>query len=191
MSDSNSRDIRTEFSSSTFRKIMKDNLSNKCVGCGTTENITYHHILPVAFGGRNNLDNIAPMCPRCHKAAHYGQHIRKYSNKVGTGRKPKADLTKENEDILWKWAMGEIGTYECCRSLGLGKSTKLKDTAIYRKFKAKHNIANIRNTRDVIVKNGHLRDTSLVSIIEREDGTRQAFGYSGDAMTWKNYEHNI
>lgn len=184
MLDSNSRDIKTEFSNPSFRKVMKDNLGSKCVCCGSTNNIEYHHIVPISLGGRNNLENIVPLCVSCHKAAHFGRHIRKYSDNSRSGRKPKADLNAKNEGILWKWSMGEIGTYECCRKLGLGKSTKLKDTAIYRKFKAKNAIANVRNTRDVLMKNGHLRDMAVVSIIDREDGTRQAFGCNGDTLTW-------
>lgn len=30
-----------------------------------------HHIIPLSRGGKNKIDNIAALCPNCHKKAHY------------------------------------------------------------------------------------------------------------------------
>lgn len=30
-----------------------------------------HHIIPLSRGGKNEIDNIAALCPNCHKKAHY------------------------------------------------------------------------------------------------------------------------
>jgi 5-methylcytosine-specific restriction endonuclease McrA len=35
---------------------------HKCVVCGTTENITRDHIIPLSKGGSDFIENIQPMC---------------------------------------------------------------------------------------------------------------------------------
>ena len=47
--------LRQEFQGESFRLNMKSELGNKCVNCGSTENIEYHHIVPLRNGGTNNL----------------------------------------------------------------------------------------------------------------------------------------
>lgn len=53
-------------------KAMKDALPKKCYNCGATENLNYHHIIPLALGGNNILTNIAVLCGKCHWAVHHG-----------------------------------------------------------------------------------------------------------------------
>ena len=62
--------LRQEFQGELFRLNMKSELGNKCVNCGSTENIEYHHIVPLKNGGTNNLSNIVPLCETCHYKAH-------------------------------------------------------------------------------------------------------------------------
>lgn len=53
-----------------FYEACRQNLGCKCVNCGTTDNIQYHHIVPVGNGGANALSNVVPLCVSCHAAAH-------------------------------------------------------------------------------------------------------------------------
>lgn len=52
---------------------VRDNYT--CQGCGIS-GLTYsnifekHHILPVYFGGKDELDNLILLCPTCHKLVH-------------------------------------------------------------------------------------------------------------------------
>lgn len=39
---------------------------NRCLCCGTDENITVDHIKPLALGGLNTASNIQPLCHRCN-----------------------------------------------------------------------------------------------------------------------------
>ena len=34
-----------------------------------------HHIKPLSLGGEDELDNVAALCPNCHRKMHYGQHL--------------------------------------------------------------------------------------------------------------------
>lgn len=45
----------------------------RCLACGTTENISIDHIIPVSIGGTNYAANLQPLCKSCNssKQAHY------------------------------------------------------------------------------------------------------------------------
>lgn len=38
----------------------------KCLRCGSDENITLDHVVPVIKGGKNSLDNLQPLCASCN-----------------------------------------------------------------------------------------------------------------------------
>lgn len=42
----------------------------KCCNCQSTQEIQYHHIVPLASGGFDIISNIAPLCPKCHALIH-------------------------------------------------------------------------------------------------------------------------
>lgn len=175
-------DLRQEFNRPSFKKRLKVIKPPVCVVCGSLKNIHYHHIPALEFGGNNNIGNIVPMCPTCHNAVHYSNHLGKYRHvgkNVG-GRPRKAKLTPEAEETLWKWANGEIGSRQCLRDLGHNPGNHIKETTIYKDFIKKHNIQNVRNTYDVVVANGKNIDGRLVSTIFYADGERE-FGYYNPA----------
>jgi len=39
-----------------------------CQHCGATENLTVDHIVPLAKGGTNELDNLQPLCKSCNSS---------------------------------------------------------------------------------------------------------------------------
>ena len=39
---------------------------NRCLACGTTENITIDHVVPTSLGGTNTADNVQPLCGTCN-----------------------------------------------------------------------------------------------------------------------------
>lgn len=41
-------------------------LGGKCQHCGTTDNITLDHILPISKGGTNDIRNLQPLCQSCN-----------------------------------------------------------------------------------------------------------------------------
>ena len=54
-------------------KWIRDMLPKKCVNCGSTTGIVYHHIVPVELGGNEVPSNIAVLCSVCHGKVHYGK----------------------------------------------------------------------------------------------------------------------
>ena len=42
----------------------------KCATCGTVENLTLHHILPLGAGGTDNKDNLVILCEFHQKKLH-------------------------------------------------------------------------------------------------------------------------
>lgn len=43
--------------------------ANRCVKCGSYKNLEIHHIKPVCYGGDDSLDNLIPLCRKCHRYA--------------------------------------------------------------------------------------------------------------------------
>lgn len=180
--DKSYNDLRLEYNRISFKRMLREVMPPVCGNCGSDENVEYHHIVPLSIGGTNRLTNIVPLCNRCHKAFHCGQHISKYKNTENMGRPRKATLTPEVEEILWDWANGKIGHSECKELLGYSKSTHIKDIPLYRDFIKKNGIKNVKNTLDILCANGKPRYESQVSVIAYADSnvTINYYGTTGD-----------
>lgn len=46
--------------------------SNRCVRCGSENQLVVHHIRPVTRGGEPTVENLVTLCERCHVDAHGG-----------------------------------------------------------------------------------------------------------------------
>jgi hypothetical protein len=53
------------------RALRKD--QNRCQACGTSAKpiLAVHHVIPVALGGRDRLDNLTTLCANCHRIVHW------------------------------------------------------------------------------------------------------------------------
>ena len=51
-------------------KVYKDLLSKGCNRCGSKKSMQLHHKIPKSQGGTNNLENLEPICFKCHKLEH-------------------------------------------------------------------------------------------------------------------------
>ena len=65
--------------SNRMKKFALLRAKGKCELCGEWGPFEYkaslflegHHIIPLSRGGKNKIDNIAALCPNCHRKAHY------------------------------------------------------------------------------------------------------------------------
>ena len=127
--------LRIEFNRKTFRTELNDKLGSTCVNCGKTENIEYHHIVPLINGGTNKLSNIVPLCLECHAKAHDKKRL-----KSGSGGRPRAIEFDDAEKVLSMYYNLEIGTKEAKKLLKLSSTNKSTFPRLKKQYEEKHNI---------------------------------------------------
>lgn len=109
--------IRSQTTNYTYRRAVKQ-LGDKCVNCGSSDRIEYHHIVPVCVGGTNSITNIVPLCRKCHLLAHSALPRKAHAKQGGRHRKPLPDdYLSTFEDYF----NAVIGSKEFCERLGTGK----------------------------------------------------------------------
>ena len=63
----------------TYKQIRKRELTSgrrwqlrngACDNCGSTELLSLHHIVPLAWGGKTSMENCVTLCETCHRATH-------------------------------------------------------------------------------------------------------------------------
>lgn len=47
---------------------IKNLYGNICLRCGTNENLSIDHVIPISKGGTNTVDNVQPLCRRCNSS---------------------------------------------------------------------------------------------------------------------------
>lgn len=146
--------LRVEYNRESFRKELKAKIENKCANCGKECNVEYHHIVPLALGGTNNITNITGLCSTCHKLAHGSKNIRELFRPEKTGR-PKRIAPDGYENILTRYVYGEIGRKECESLLKLSKCTKLSDVWYYKQFLKNNEILKHKNKIDILQNKNH------------------------------------
>lgn len=182
-------ELRAEFDNPSFRKIIKDSLSDTCCNCGTKENIEYHHVVPLILGGMNNISNIVALCHKCHKAAHHGHHISHYADHGNAGRKSKSSIEK-NSGAFDMYINGEIGNRKCQDLLGYSQRSPISNRAEFRRYIKSKGILRVRNIIDVVAtcrKNG-LVDGAEVGEIVYADGRVEPIFYKDTGANDIDYE---
>jgi len=52
-----------------LRKKVFDRYGERCAKCGARKRVEVHHIKPVVYGGTDDLENLIPLCRKCHRFA--------------------------------------------------------------------------------------------------------------------------
>lgn len=61
-------EAKGDFTNAEFRRLCKK-YDNKCLRCGRADvKLTPDHVVPLARGGGNGIDNIQPLCRRCNSS---------------------------------------------------------------------------------------------------------------------------
>lgn len=162
----------------SFRKEMKEKCGSVCASCGSSENIEYHHIVPLFLGGSDELSNIVPLCHRCHEAAHNGRHMTEYRSEKAGGRKSnKSD--EEAFKVFDMFVGGEIGKRKAQELLGYSSRTGITDRAQFKKYAKMKGIKEVHNIVDIVATNSpqNLCDGWAVGKITYEDDSWKFIRY--------------
>lgn len=177
--------LEIEARSRRFMKMLKERLGCRCANCGSGDIVEYHHVVPLAFGGTNELTNIVPLCYACHKAAHFGRHVTHYANhsRSNDGRPPKCDdeTAFKALDLL---ADGQIGVRKCQEMMRLAGRTVPKHTKQYKRWCELRGISNVRNILDASITNGmHLPESgSIIGEVTYFDGTKKSILFNDTGL---------
>lgn len=121
-------------------------IGEKCCNCGNTNDLEYHHIIPLSLGGNNNLSNYCCLCYKCHSLLHFSKErginhskltkiglekAKKSGKKLGLkkGTKlttQKSIVTKEKILTYSKNFHGTLNDTDCIKLLGVARNTFYK-----------------------------------------------------------------
>lgn len=178
------KQLKKEFLIPSFRDMLIRELGCTCGNCGKDNKetpIEYHHIVPLALGGTNNLGNIVPLCRKCHLLVHGAKDVRKLNRDTPDklGGRPKFIPNENYREVLSRYLKGRLGKSECQRLVGVkSKGTKLNDLQIYIDYLEEQGIVHMRNLVDAI-KDTDCPAERIVSYVVYNDGTRIDYTKSG------------
>ena len=155
-----------------------------CSNCNSDIDIEYHHIVPIALGGTNKFTNIAPLCSKCHRAAHRGRHVSSFQDRSRLGR-PRSTCS---EELIEKYLKCEIGASEFKSKTGMSNKSHISDFVSFREYLSSHGIQKYRNNIDVIRSNGIMRPGKVIGYIEYNNGTRLEFRAVDQTLDWRRHE---
>ena len=176
MTDSE-RELKKERNRPSFRKEIEEAKGKRCVNCGSEESIQYHHIVPLCVGGTNNIDNLVPLCEKCHHALHNYKNVKdcrkRESEKIG---RPSMARTEEGKSAIDNFIMCKIGAKEFKRIMKYGDKTKAQDCRAVKRRMAEMGITKLHNNVDFNAwKLGKFANEQCRGWIEKADGTRIEF----------------
>ena len=142
-----SRDISTHYDRNTL--IRKK--GTICANCNVDvkTNIIYHHIVPIAVGGRDIITNIVPLCENCHKLIHFGRkntkpftqsdlikagikRAKKENKHIGRKKTVLEDLSDEVLNVCDKILAETITVSAASRELSISRPTMYKYLNLYK-----------------------------------------------------------
>lgn len=131
------------------RKLTPDEkmaIGTKCCNCGSTEELEYHHIIPLSLGGNDVLSNYCCLCYACHSLLHFGDKkkishsqltkngikvAKKNGKQIGAvkGKKLTTRKSIEAKELILKYNKGfggSLSNEETWELIGISKMTFYK-----------------------------------------------------------------
>lgn len=171
ISDKRFKDMKNEYNRATFRNILEKTLEPICVNCGSTEKLSFHHIVPLSLGGTNNISNIVRLCPTCHDKAHIGYGdikkigIFKAMQRDNMGRKKLVEFNDYTISVLHRYFKCEIGTLEAKSLLGMSPKNRSTWNNIRNEYKKIYPVPDsFKNKVDLINSQSQRIKTSLSTL---------------------------
>lgn len=182
---------RIKSNNPSFKRALVGVHGDRCVNCGSGDDIEFHHIVPLSLGGTNNYGNVVPLCWKCHKAVHGGitlDDLQKSKPNNGGRRRVPSEIANK---VFEKYLNGEIGNIKANELLGYkSKTTRLNGREQFRDYCKEKGIKRVDNRIDlhaVITRDG-LFDGRWVGRIEYMNGDIQDIYYKDTGENDVEYE---
>lgn len=108
----------------------KQQIGIVCANCHSSENLQYHHIVPIALGGSNLLSNFVCLCYDCHKTIHTGVPGINYNTlgMNGTRKNGRPKIQKEDlsKDLIQDIQEHKLNITEISKKYGYSRKTIYK-----------------------------------------------------------------
>lgn len=157
-----SREQKNEFW--RLRKDIKSEYQPVCGNCGSIENIEFHHVVPLEFGGRNVITNIVPLCHQCHCLAH--QKVGKKS--VERAGRPRKDAPEGYKEAIDRYIRGELKGKDFKREMGMDRGTRICEKWFYKEYLDECGIEKVekRGSRDKVRSYVYYKDGRVEKYIK-------------------------
>lgn len=153
---------------------------DKCINCGSSEEIEFHHVVPLEIGGNDTPENIVPLCYSCHKAVTNHELVLATTGRKHTAGGRKRKIPKNYKDILRQYIDCRFGKAECIKRLGLSSRNGLTDNPWYTEFLRENGIESVRNNIDILSsKRPMIEDGQRVGRKVYVDGRREEVFWHG------------
>lgn len=153
---------------------------DRCINCGSPDEIEWHHVVPLEVGGNDVDTNLVPLCYSCHKAVTHHELLLKTSGRPHGNGGRKRTIPENYKEILHDYLYGRISKTECSVRLGLSKNNKVNDASWFKEYLDELEIKRYRNNIEINAHHGFLAPGRDVGYIEYKDGRRETIKYNPD-----------
>ena len=157
---------------------------DRCINCGSPDEIEWHHVVPLEIGGNDVDTNLVPLCYSCHKAVTHHELLLKTSGRQHKTGGRKRIVPDNYKEILHDYLYGKISKTECTIRLGLSSRNKgwMSDSPWMDEYLAELGIKTFRNNIELKANKGSLAVSSNVGYIKYLDGTTEDIFYNPDGQ---------
>lgn len=157
---------------------------DRCINCGSPDEIEWHHVVPLEIGGNDVDTNLVPLCYSCHKAVTNHTLLIATSGRVHKASGRKRIVPDNYKEILHDYLYGKISKTECTIRLGLSPKNKgwMSDSPWMNEYLTELGIKTFRNNIELKANKGSLVIGSNVGYIKYMDGTTEDIFYNPDGQ---------
>ena len=158
---------------------------DRCVNCGSTEEIEFHHIVPLYVGGTNRPENIVPLCASCHHAMHYGIRIDEHMRRrKACGGRPSKEISDDGRDALAQYMWGQIPKTVACKAIGVARIDQCRPMRCVKEIMDSRGVEKFKNNLEVkLVLHGSVKEGDEVGWIIKKSDEKKIYLYAWRDMT--------
>lgn len=157
---------------------------DRCINCGSPDEIEWHHVVPLEIGGNDVDTNLVPLCHSCHMAVTHHELVLKTSGRVHGNSGRKRTVPDNYKDILHDYLYGRISKTECTVRLGLSVKNKgwISESPWFDEYLDELGIKSFRNNIELKANKGTLEVGSNVGYIKYSNGNTEDIFYNPDGQ---------